>query len=203
MAEIIGFVVPNQRLDRITNFLKELDKRLTKIEVDRLEHNKFSLDLFEDGMYQAVKVLTESRNKYLANFLKRALDVDSDSYPTKKKLLNILQELTDKDIEILRSISIRWYQSTAKEYGVRPLTIGEVRALSEHQKSEYDHARVSFGLHIASLNRLNLVHIENRKIDPKFRNSYLDYNTGLPEVEDCKLTNIGKLLLENIAEVDG
>jgi hypothetical protein len=30
LVELIGSVVPNQRLDRITAFLKELDKRLKK-----------------------------------------------------------------------------------------------------------------------------------------------------------------------------
>jgi hypothetical protein len=202
LAEIIGSVVPNQRLERITAFLIELDKRLKKFEIEKLNNNKLALDLFEDGMYQAVRVLSDERNKYLANFLKQTIDVNTDSYNTKKKLLSILQELTDKDIEILKSISKRCYQATAGEYGVIGLTGGAYKKLSDVEQSEYEHQKVDFGLHIATLNRLNLVHVKEKEIDPKWENSHIDHNTGLPEVDDCNLTRIGELLLSNIGATD-
>jgi hypothetical protein len=202
LAEIIGSVVPNQRLERITDFLIELDKRLKKFEIEKLNDNKFALDLFEDGMYQAVRALSNERNKYLANFLKQTIDVDAESYSTKKKLLSILQELTDKDIAILVSISKRWYQATAREYGVSGLTNGAFNILSDTEQSEYKHQQVGFGLHIATLNRLNLVYIKEKEIDPEWGNSHVDHNTGLPEVDDCNLTRIGELLLSNIGATD-
>ena len=202
LAEIIGSVVPNQRLDRIAAFLTELDKRLKKVEVEKLNHNKFALDLFEDGMYQAVRILSEDRNKYLAIFLKQTIDVDSNSYSTKKKLLGILQELTDKDIEILKSISKRWYQATAREYSICPVTYGQYDKLSGEEKNEYEHLRVDFGLHIANLQRLNLIHVKTKEIDPEWDDSHIDNDIGLPEVDDCKLTKIGELLLSNIGAID-
>ena len=73
MAELIGTVLPNQRLERITAFLIELDKRLGKIEIEKLNQNKFALDLIEDGIHQAVRVLSDSRNTYLASFLKQTV----------------------------------------------------------------------------------------------------------------------------------
>tara|TARA_B100002049_G_scaffold202448_1_gene161325 strand:+ start:98 stop:808 length:711 start_codon:yes stop_codon:yes gene_type:complete len=201
-AELIGTVVPNQRLDRITSFLIELDKRLEKFEIEMLKRNELSLDLFEDGMYQAVRVLSEARNRYLANFIKHSIDVDSNSYSIKKRLLSILQDLTDRDIEILKSISEDRYQATARKYGTRSLAMGEVKALSDDEKYEYDHERASFGLHLSTLNRLSLVNIQNKQVDPKKRRSHLDFNTGLPEIEDCSITRIGQLLLMNIQTND-
>lgn len=202
LAEIIGSVVPNQRLERITAFLIELDKRLKKFEIEKLNNNKLALDLFEDAMYQAVRVLSDERNKYLANFLKQTIDVNTDSYNTKKKLLSILQELTDKDIEILKFISKRGYQAAAVEFRIRGLTGGAYKKLSNVEQSEYKHQQVDFGLHIATLNRLNLVHVKEKEIDPKWENSHIDHNTGLPEVDDCNLTRIGELLLSNIGATD-
>ncbi len=202
LAEIIGSVVPNQRLERITDFLIELDKRLKKFEIEKLNDNKFSLDLFEDAMYQAVRALSGERNKYLANFLKQTIDVNAESFSTKKKLLSILQELTDKDIAILQSISKRWYLPTAREFGVSGLTNGARNKLSDTEQNEYEHQKVDFGLHIATLNRLNLVHIKEKEIDPEWEDSHIDHNTGLPEVDDCNLTKIGELLLSNIGATD-
>jgi len=203
LAELVGSVVPNQRLDRITSFLKELDKRLKKVEIEKLNNNKFALDLFEDGMYQAVRILSEERNRFLVNFLKQTIDVDSDSYSTKKKLLAILQELTDKDIEILNSISKRWYQATASEYSTPSLAIGQYDKLSEEKKIEYQHLKMDFGLHIANLKRLNLVYVKEKEIDPDWGNdSNINTDTGLPEVDDCCLTKVGELLLTNISVTD-
>jgi hypothetical protein len=116
--------------------------------------------------------------------------------------LSILQELTDKDIEILKSISKRCYQATAGEYGVIGLTGGAYKKLSDVEQSEYEHQKVDFGLHIETLNRLNLVYVKEKEIDPKWENSHIDHNTGLPEVDDCNLTRIGELLLSNIGATD-
>lgn len=202
LAEIIGSVVPNQRLDRISAFIIELDKRLKKVEIEKLIHNKFALDLFEDGMYQAVRILSEERNQYLVNFLKQTIDVNSDSYSTKKKLLSILQELTDKDIEILKSTSKMGFKATSSAYSFRSLTYGQYDKLSDREKTEYEHLRVDFGLHIATLQRLNLVHVKENELDPEWDGSSIDNDTGLPEVDDCSLTKIGELLLLNIGKTD-
>ena len=198
LAEIIGYAIPNQRVDRIIAFLHELDKRLEKVEIERLHQNKYALDLFEDGMYQSVKVLSDLRNQYLANFLKQSIDVNSKSYSTRKQLLNILQELTDDDLEVLISIYKNHYQSTARERSVRSLTYGQYDDLSDEEREEYEHAKVSFGLHMATLSRLNLIYIKHKEVDPEWDNSHIDIHTGLPEIENCELTNIGKLLLVNI-----
>ncbi|WP_194855589.1 hypothetical protein [Alloalcanivorax venustensis] len=197
-SELIGQVIPNQRLDRIAAFLNELDKRLMKIEVEMLHQNQYALDLFEDSMYQSVKILSEDRNKYLAIFLKKSIDVDSASYSTRKQLLNILQDVTDDDLDVLISISRYWYQPTARKNLLRSLTVGQYDSLSDDERNEYEHARVSFGLHIATLSRLNLIHVKYKETDPEGHNAHIDRDTGLPEVEDCSLTNIGKLLLLNI-----
>lgn len=198
LAEIIGYTIPNQRVDRIIAFLNELDKRLEKVEIERLHQNKYALDLFEDGIYQSVKVLSDNRNQYLANFLRQSIDVDSVSYSTRKQLLSILKELTDDDLEVLISVYKNRYQSTARERSVRSLTYGQYDALSDEEREEYEHAKVSFGLHMATLSRLNLIYIKHREVDPQWENSNIDSHTGLPEIESCELTNIGKLILVNI-----
>ncbi len=197
-SEIIGSTVPNQRLDRITDFITELDERLEVLEIERLNNNKFALDLFEDGLSQSVRVLSKQRNVYLAIFLKNVVDVNSDSYSTKKKLLNILQELTDRDIEILFLLSKRGYQSSQREYQSHGISVVEYENLTKEDQVEYTHKQVSFGMHIATLNKLNLIIVENKEPDPDWESAHIDYKTGLPEVEGCKLTKIGDLLLAGI-----
>ena len=75
-AEIIGMTIPNQRVDRIVAVLKILDERLSSFEKEQLRSNKYALDLFEDGMQQAARSLTEERNKYIAIFIQQCSGVE-------------------------------------------------------------------------------------------------------------------------------
>ena len=63
-SELAGVVVPNQRMERIAKFARELERRLHDLEAtagitNRLENDDFS-DLLEEGIRQASSVVRHS-----------------------------------------------------------------------------------------------------------------------------------------------
>ncbi|NVK54745.1 MAG: hypothetical protein HWE26_03960 [Alteromonadaceae bacterium] len=196
-AEIIGEIVPNQRVDRIVAVLTELDKRLTATEKASLTSNKYALSLFEDGMYQAARSLSEERNKYIAIFLKGCASLEEDKFSIKKKLFFILEDLTDLDIEILLGME---HRSGHIRYKLTPrsVTYGEYNRLDELQKFEYDSAKEAWDLHLSTLQRHGLIEPEYEQLDEREPNRHLDEKTGMPRIIDYNVTSLGKVFIRSI-----
>src|SRR5690606_23792499 len=77
VAEAIGAVIPNQRLDRVVAFLEELEAA-TKRQEGRLEQLKRNLaseqglDILEEGILQASRSVTAARKERLARLVSHA-----------------------------------------------------------------------------------------------------------------------------------
>jgi DNA-binding transcriptional ArsR family regulator len=196
-SEVIGAVIPNQRADRIVGFLHELDKRLSLLEgVSPL--NKYSVDLFEDTLQQASRALSEDRNRTLANYFSKSINVDEDEYETKKKILQVLAELTDVDIEILGKIDRQGYQSTARDYYPGHLTQGQYDRLNDDQKYKFKLEQVSFDTHIFTLERNRLIEAERQEQDEDNTQRHIDPETGLPKILSYGVSKFGEVLLYSI-----
>lgn len=106
LTEVIEKLIPNQRIDRISKYLEELNRRLNNIEMkqlkDRFTENEF-LDLFEDSCINATRALGEERLKYLASILVNSIAEGDLKYSRSKRYLSILSELTDQEVVVLGS----------------------------------------------------------------------------------------------------
>jgi hypothetical protein len=63
-AEIIGTLIPNQRIDRIVGFLEKLDVRVGRLESEPMKarlRQSGMIDLMEDSLYQAARALSNER----------------------------------------------------------------------------------------------------------------------------------------------
>lgn len=204
ITEILTTVIPNQRIDRISNFVKELNKRIDELEMEQLKNNQYFVDLFEDGVIMASRALTEERNRYIAIFLSKLKNISPDEYATKKKLLYLLEELTDKDIEILRDFRTSEFKAVSK-HRVPFVSVGDYSKMSADEKYESDIEQVSLNVHINSLVRLNLL-IEKRdhsglsdsKEYSEYIDRFLDEETGLAKITGHDVSNLGKVLLASI-----
>ena len=81
--------IPNQKLDRVIEFLKALDQNFAILEdkIKMLESNLSSehgLDLFEDGIVQASRAISEERHNRLANLLTKSFSQKELKYNESK-----------------------------------------------------------------------------------------------------------------------
>ena len=105
LSEIIGNVIPNQRVDRIAKYLKKLDERLSRIDrkkIDNALSSEEGIDLFEEGFVQASRSLTDERRKYISNVVANGVDNETIEYLESKFILKLLQELNEQEIIWLR-----------------------------------------------------------------------------------------------------
>jgi hypothetical protein len=93
LANVIGIAIPNQKMDRLISFIKVLGDRMNYVEEDiaklRMETPEFA-DLFEDGLIQASRALTDERRQNIAALLSNSLTDQDLAHLEQKKLLWLL-----------------------------------------------------------------------------------------------------------------
>ncbi len=102
-SEAIGSLIPNQRLERVVNFVLKLEEYTEKVDsrLNMLETNLKTpegLDIFEEGLIQASKAVSRERQQQLAVIIAISLTNAQVKYSESKKILNIFRELTDPEI---------------------------------------------------------------------------------------------------------
>ena len=112
VAEVVGTLIPNQRLERIEDFLKILEEKIVAAEKEKIQARFKSeefIDLFEDSIQQAARALSDERKQYLASLVKNSLTSEKIKYIKMKRLLSLLNNLNDFEILYLsyKSLSVR------------------------------------------------------------------------------------------------
>lgn len=203
IAEILGQVIPGQRLDRVCAFLEELEARLKRLEVTNgVSDDPAFVDLFEDAVLQSLRAMSKERLARLAHFVSDAAQAGAPNYDVDKRLLSILGELTDTDLEVLRSHLDLGYTRLQQRFYCEPLAHGPYNALSDQEKNDYDARRLAWDVHVAALVRFGLLAPEGRVIGPQRNDFELDEGTGLPRVTGHRLSPLGHLLLRRIGSLD-
>jgi len=202
ISEIISSIIPNQRIDRISVFLGQLNERVSQNEQETLKINKYFIDLLEDGIIQASRALSDRRNKYIAIFLSKSKNITEENYTAKKKLFHILEELTDRDIDVLLGIKENGYWKTSMEHTSPSISIGTYNSMSEDEKYENDLQSSLLDSNITTLERHNLISPIHEKEDHDYGsdNNHIDDETGMPIITDYTHTVLGKTLLNSIFE---
>ncbi|NNI31481.1 hypothetical protein [Pasteurella multocida] len=104
IVEIFGNLIPNQRLDRITKFIRELEKRISDLEIIITDIDKQTeyIHLLENGMLHAYRASSDKRLEYIASIISNGLTEEKIEVNRYIYLLNILDELNDEEIIWLR-----------------------------------------------------------------------------------------------------
>ena len=80
LAEVLGVVIPQQRIDRIAKFAEELERRLSSVEMNilkaQLNNGEFT-DLIEEGFRQAARSLSDERRQYIASLITSSLSSEN------------------------------------------------------------------------------------------------------------------------------
>lgn len=200
VAAIVGTIIPNQRMDRITEFLGMLEKKLENLEKDMLEERMRSeefVDLFEDGTFQAARALSAERRERIAALLKNSLTSSDLEHIQQKQLLSLLGEINDAELIILQAHGLDLDPWAEEEFYERHEdTIRGPLALLGSSQEEGDRQAVhdSYRAHLTRLGLLRATYKKPKKGElPEW-----DLKTGMLKAKGYEITPLGRLLLRQI-----
>ncbi|MEQ1202935.1 hypothetical protein ABLT98_03700 [Acinetobacter baumannii] len=202
LSEVVGAIIPDQRMDRLVQYIKLLDEKVQKIDSNLLENakqNELAIDLIEEGFVQASRSLSNERREYIANIVANGISDEEKNYADSKYILKLLGELNDQEVIWLR-------------FFLHPTFDGDEEFRQQHQNViepiatyigadenilEKKDIQESYKSH---LERLGLIR-SNYRIDkntglPKFNHQ------GVPEVSYRFVTPLGKMMLKKIGLID-
>ena len=196
VAEIIGNVIPNQRIDRIFSLLKALESKIDEKERAKVEKRMLeekSIDLMEDGFMQAARALSEKRIEYIASLLKNSLTNEDVEHIAYKRLLSLLGELNDIEVLILKAYSMPGGKH-GEFWSKHNLNKPSVHLGSSQEEVDKNAIHETY---FTNLTRLGLLRIRFRKPKrgelPEF-----DEKTGMVKSQGYNITSLGRLLLRSI-----
>lgn len=200
VAELFRSIIPNQRHDRIADFLRILDEKLGTLEADLLAEKMRTeefIDLFEDGAYQAARALTDERKEYIASLLKNSLTNDDLSHIQEKKLLSLLGELNDAELVILKYFGLSMEPVRAHEYHEKHQDVIHAPMVVMGSPDEDVDRHAVHETYRANLRRLGLARTKYKK-PKKGQLPEFDEKTGMMKAGSDQITRLGRLLLRYI-----
>ena len=178
-GELIGNTIPNQRVDRIVEFVKELESRIAAVEscvdIDRSSDPEFA-DVMETAFFGAARALSEDRIRNLANLVATGIKADVLNYAETKHMLRLLEQLNDIEVILLR--------------GMLPMDRGDYKLDAEFQK------RHSTIICDPAIDRSST----NEEADQAaIRESYLRHLVSLGLLDDThQVSRLGRMLLRHM-----
>ena len=198
IAEIIGALIPNQRIDRIAALLKTLESKIAPEEKEKVETKMLeekSIDLMEDGFLQAARALSEERIEHIASLLKSSLTDEDLEHIAYKRLLSLLGELNDLEVLILQSYSGSITQQQEFRRKHQGIVTGPVVHLGSSREEVDKHA--IHEAHKTNLARLGLLKIRFQR-PRQGQSPEFDEKTGMMKASGYEITSLGRLLLRGI-----
>lgn len=197
VAELVGAVIPQQRTERLEDYVRKLDERLDAIEPqvirERLRDPE-RIDLFEEGAVQTTRALSEERRAYIATVVATGISGDDHQKIQAKRILALLAEIDDDQIVILASYLMK---NRGNEFRDRHASVLDpVVAYLGGDQEEIDRATLH-ELSRLQLVRLGLLRARYKK-PKKGELPEFDDKTGAMAASGREITPLGRLLLVNI-----
>jgi hypothetical protein len=203
VAEIIGSIIPNQRIDRIETLLKMFEAKIHGLDREEIEKkltHPESIDLLEDGFLQASRALSDDRKDYIASLIKNSLTDEQLQHIEYKKVMSLLGQLNDIEVLMLKYHSFliddenyQEFIENHEEVIAGPSPIGKPQQVSDGQAIHQ-----SYKTHLASLGLIE----SNFIIPEKEQFPEFDKKTGMIKANGYLITTLGKLLLKSIDQLD-
>lgn len=105
LAEAVGSMIPNQRLDRVESLLKSVQSQLSDqgYKMNRLREESEARNLLEAAIVRASQTPWDEKIEYFANLLVSGLTADKVKQSETIHLMKLLEEINDIQLLILRS----------------------------------------------------------------------------------------------------
>ncbi|MDY6864427.1 MAG: hypothetical protein SVY15_00440 [Halobacteriota archaeon] len=200
LSELVGNVIPDQRFDRLTKYIEELDKKISDIseeKINNLKDNDEFIDLIEEGFVQASRAITDERRRYISSIVTNGITNDSIKLQESKFLLKLLQELNDIEIIWLRFYLFPTFGGDEEFRNKHENILDRIQPYLGADKEIIQKAALQYS-YIQHLERLGLIK-NNIRFDKDLGQPLFNQFTGQPEISYSEITQLGKLLLEQIS----
>lgn len=199
VAEIIGTVIPNQRVDRIARLVEMLRQKVADLDHDKVAaclRSTEGVDLLEDGFWLAARALTDERIEHIANILKAGIGEDQARLGEKKRLMWLLGQLDDAEI-----ILLTWFSQLDRDWAFEEKhrqTIEPRSCHSDLNDQEVDEVSIYLS------RKQHLVNLGLTK--PRFESvrrgelPEFDSNTGTMRSSGHEATPLGRLLVRTVTQ---
>jgi hypothetical protein len=193
IAEIITEIIPNQRIERVEQYLQFLASEIEALNlVDSTERMKRpeNIELVEEGVYQATRAITEERRRYLARAVAHGIASDAEDRINESQILKLIESLDDRDLLILNAYQTRVTLSQTSPFAK---LIPDRPTINSSQE-----VRERYGFFRAAVDRLERVSLIRKRV-PLNKNSLPDFDrfTGEPKGQ-YEITPLGRLLLKRV-----
>ena len=200
LSELVGHVVPNQRIDRIAKFAAELEHRLSRLETrDRAmewPRDEAFTELLEEAMRQAARSLSDERRRHLADLIANSVSSKEITAVESRHLLQILGEINDLEVLWLRFHQVPTLGGDENFRETHREALAPAVATFGSSQTELDKATLqdSYREHLYRLGLLK------RRYKREFgeRTPVFDSFTGQQEWSGYEITPLGRLLLRRI-----
>lgn len=202
VSEIIGNVIPNQRVDRIARFVELLNARVQDLEQDALRTKMMSnesVDVLEDAFFQAARATTQQRLEHIADVVANGLRAQDFEYAETKRMLWLLGQLNDLEVILLRGklpdtnseyASDREFQDRHSDV-LRPRYVSRAGGSDPNEVSLFD----SFKTHLVALGLLRSRYKKPKRGElPEF-----DYESGTIEAAGQSVSRLGRIFLRYVS----
>lgn len=199
ISEALSSVIPNQKIDRLITFVQVLDIKVRHLEENFLKQKMLTeefTDLFEDGLNQAARAMSDERRDYIASLLKNSISREDLAHIEQKKLLSLLGELNDAEVLTLKLHSLRsiplkseFAEQHAELFLAETAHLGSPRNIVDRQtlRSSYNQKLIQLGL-----------------LQPRFEKAIggaqqeFDEKTGTLKSNGYTTSSLGRILLQYI-----
>lgn len=196
-AELISWIIPNQRIDRICDFIEQLSIKVEKLEksqnlwIEKLKNDKNNLLLFELSARCSMATNSNIKHHCYADFVFNAVENKKLEDSRYEKLLRTLSELTEEEVIHLINFSQPKVLGYSSEFDKKYEEIIMPKSRTDHIP-ENDVHNAFRDEYILTLEQKGLITIT------------LKHNgTKLPiSTRDITITSYGSLLVESIYDED-
>ena len=198
VAEVINNFIPNQRIDRISKFVKCLDERLSGLEKQLLENNfndPYFIDLLEDGFWSAARAISEERINYITSIVVDGISEDKQKNMEAKRFIQILAELNDIEVIILRSYLMHYQEDQDFHEKHKDILAPPVSRMGS--SDEEVGKSVMYNSYKQNLVKLNLLK-PNFKRPKRGEIPEFDEKTGMMKASGYEITFLGRMLLVHV-----
>jgi len=198
LAEVAGQLIPQQRLERLEAYARQLSDRLDEMGEDQLREkleDPEGIDLFEEGALQSVRALSPERQDYITSIVASGITGDEKARIESKRMLKLLREIDDDQMIILAG-KLRRNERDKSFHDRHAEIFDRPRVHMESERTELDKEAL-FELARVELVRLGLL-APTFKALKKGEFPEFDQKTGMIKQQSRRLTPLGRMLLRHV-----